>query len=283
MANQRNELLEQEELKTFLESAKVGDSIKISPTYGGQPQLGFDMALTISLYCPRCNFTQNHSRPSIKGVTNDPFLVSASGPALFSFACQNCYQPKIFTLSISRAESGPFQIQKIGEWPRAFPPLPKRLLKVVGDDREYLERGYQLELQGFGVGASAYYRRIVENRKNELLTEMHQAAIASSAPEEVIDHLQKAIGQWSFDTSVQMVKEYIPKRLLIQGHHNPLTLLHNALSEQLHSLTDFECLENAEAIREVLTELSDLIDSVLRDRESLHKAVSSLLKKPAPK
>jgi hypothetical protein len=59
--------------------------------------------------------------------------------------------------------------------------------------------------------------------------------------------------------------------------HNPLTLLHNALSEGLHELTDEECLTLARSIRVVLVELAERISTALKEEAQLKSAVSQLL------
>ncbi len=74
------------------------------------------------------------------------------------------------------------------------------------------------------------------------------------------------------------MKDAIPESLRIRGH-NPLTLLHPALSEGLHDKSDAECLELATSIRVVLTELADRISQALKDEAELTSAVTRLLKK----
>jgi hypothetical protein len=76
---------------------------------------------------------------------------------------------------------------------------------------------------------------------------------------------------------VESVKAAIPDALLIDGH-NPLTLLHKALSAGMHAQTDEECLEIASSIRIVLTELADRLGRILRDDAELKAAVGRLLK-----
>jgi hypothetical protein len=68
----------------------------------------------------------------------------------------------------------------------------------------------------------------------------------------------------------------IPEAILID-RHNPLTLLHSALSEGLHAQTDEECLELATSIRVVLTELADRISVALKEEAELKTAVNRLL------
>jgi hypothetical protein len=70
--------------------------------------------------------------------------------------------------------------------------------------------------------------------------------------------------------------------LLIDGR-NPLSLLHSALSEGLHEHTDEECLEIAQDIRVVLTELADRISLALKEEAELTQAVSRLLNRKSTK
>lgn len=66
------------------------------------------------------------------------------------------------------------------------------------------------------------------------------------------------------------------KRRLILDGQNPLTLLHRPLSQQLHGLTDEQCLQLATDIRIVLTALLENIADVLKDQDVLRAAVSRL-------
>ena len=53
-------------------------------------------------------------------------------------------------------------------------------------------------------------------------------------------------------------------------------LLHSALSEGVHALTDAECLELAHDVRIVLGELADRLVQVLKDEAKLGDAVNRL-------
>jgi hypothetical protein len=64
---------------------------------------------------------------------------------------------------------------------------------------------------------------------------------------------------------------------LLVGGHNPLTLLHNALSSGLHEDTDGGCLSLAQAVRVVLVDLSERLSQALRDEAELNNAVSRLM------
>ena len=75
-----------------------------------------------------------------------------------------------------------------------------------------------------------------------------------------------------------MAKDSLPESLLINGH-SPLKLLHSALSEGVHALTDEQCLEMASSVRVVLVELSDRLSQALKDEAELSKALTTIMNK----
>ena len=94
----------------------------------------------------------------------------------------------------------------------------------------------------------------------------------------LISELEAAKNKNQFSKAVESIKHTIPQVLLIDGH-NPLTLLHSALSEGLHAKTDEECLELATSIRVVLTELVERMSTALKDTAELKTAVSRIINK----
>ncbi len=63
---------------------------------------------------------------------------------------------------------------------------------------------------------------------------------------------------------------------MINGH-NPITLLHSALSIGLHAQTDEECLDSAHDVRIVLAELAERLGQAMKDHAELNSAVQRLL------
>src|SRR5438046_8892096 len=84
----------------------------------------------------------------------------------------------------------------------------------------------------------------------------------------ILQLFEKAAKETQFSKAIDDIKTAIPQVLLIDGH-NPLTLLHAALSEGLHGATDEDCLETATSIRVVLTELAERITIALKDLKEL--------------
>jgi hypothetical protein len=197
-----------------------------------------------------------------------------------TYRCDNCKRStKTFSLYIALdpkdATAG--TCYKFGELPQYGPPTPTRLLRLFGDERETFLKGRRCENQGLGIGAFAYYRRVVENQKNRILDEVIRVCEKIHAAPDVIKVLEDAKKETQFSKAMDNVKDAIPQALLIKGQHNPLTLLHTALSRGLHAQTDQECLDLAHDIRVVLVELAERLGQALKDEAELNTAVTRLM------
>ena len=91
-----------------------------------------------------------------------------------------------------------------------------------------------------------------------------------------------ALQETQFSKAVKRLRDAIPEKLLILDGKNPLTVLYQPLSQQLHGLTDQECLAQAADIRVVLTALLENIADVLKDRDELTRAAERLAVEPSP-
>ena len=169
---------------------------------------------------------------------------------------------------------------KFGESPGFGMPTPTRLLKLLGDQKDTFLKGRRCENQGLGIGAFVYYRRVVEHQKNRFLAEIISAAKLLNASGEQIAALEAAKDETQFTKAMTTVKDAIPEALLLRGH-NPLTLLHSALSAGVHEHSDAECLELAQDIRIVLVDLAERLGQALKDDAELKDAVSRLLNRKA--
>jgi hypothetical protein len=194
--------------------------------------------------------------------------------AVLHYQCRNCQRTKK-TFAIRAKQDG--HLLKMGEEPAFGPPLPARLQRLVQPDRDLLVKGYQSEIRGHGIGAFAYYRRVVEDGKDRLIDEIIKVCRKIPRAETFIPKLEQAKKETQFTNAVQLIADAIPDALRIDGH-NPLTLLHQALSKSLHNDSDEECLEAAEAIRLVLTEFADRLSQLLKEQAELTKALSKLFK-----
>lgn len=75
-------------------------------------------------------------------------------------------------------------MRKFLEIPQFGSPTRNRLLRLFGSDGNVFLKGRQCENHGLGIGAFSYYRRVVENHKDQLFDEIIKVA-KKIAPETV--------------------------------------------------------------------------------------------------
>lgn len=201
----------------------------------------------------------------------------------FEYRCRNCQAySKTFALHLRLITAKVAEAYKFGEFPAFGPPVPPRVLRLIEPDRDLFLSGRRCENQGLGIGAFAYYRRVVENQWSRLVDEIIRVARKIDAPEETIEALERSRDEKQFARAVKSLKGAIPPVLLINGH-NPLVLLHEGLSQGVHKLRDEECLNLATVIRVVLVELAEKLGQALKDEKELTDALSRLLNAHAAK
>jgi hypothetical protein len=194
-----------------------------------------------------------------------------------TYVCSNCRRTaKRYSLYLVPSDGGSGSAYKDGELPPYGPPTPARLIRLFGKDRDIFLKGRQCENHALGIGAFVYYRRVVESHKNQILDEIIRVSEKIESPGEVLAVLQAAKEEHQFSKAIEMVKDAIPQALLVNGH-NPMTLLHSALSVGLHEQTDEKCLELAHDVRIVLIELAERLSQALKDEAELNTAISRLM------
>lgn len=273
---------EQQTFAEFLESSPPNQLILISdlmtPKRLGNLNTAYYLKTPeIQLHCS--NETCNGVRffRCILG-SNVQLSFNESKDIFFKYKCANCQKSiKTFSVTATRTEEDEFgSLYKFGETPIFGPPTPARLLKLIGPDRDVFLKGRRCENQGLGVGAFVYYRRVVESQKNRILKEIIKVLVRLGASKENITLLDAAITETQFTKALEIAKPAIPESLLVNGH-NPLKLLHSALSDGIHNMSDEDCLGYAASVRIVLGELSERLSQALKDEAELTHAISRLL------
>lgn len=239
-------------------------------------------SLKPQLYC-ESESCMNYTFFEITPANQLSITLEAGGIKQLTYKCCNCSENiKTFFLkfeptnSINPDNKTIFTIEKIGQFPRHGQPLPKRASKLVGGERDFFLKGSISENQGMGIGAFSYYRRVIDAKKNRIFDEIIKVLKLSSGNEELIQELKAAQAETQFTKAVKKIKTALPDSLNIHGQ-NPLTLLYSALSEGLHMHTDDECLQYAQAIKIVFFELSEKLDSLLKESNELSDAVKILM------
>lgn len=243
------------------------------PSPGGQYQM---LTPDISLYCD--NQSCQGERLFEYLGEGHTFRIRSFKKTFIEYRCKNCEENiKRYAMFFFIDNDGKSLSVKIGEWPPFGPYVPPRVIKLIGPDRELFLQGRRAENQGMGIGAYAYYRRVVENQWGRMMQNIISAGERLKIPEENIEQLRTAMEERKFSKSLEIMKPAIPEEIRIKGH-NPLALLHDSLSVGIHRKDDTECLELAADIRVVLTELANRIGQALKDQSELDSALSRILK-----
>jgi hypothetical protein len=263
-------------LAQFLESHPPGSKAVIRDRVVSHHNRGpCFSAPELQLHCPdpKCGGTRSFASKS-------EYIALAYRPIGINYSCRNC-EKSIKTFALVYVEGtdadNPSELHKIGEFPAFGPPLPARLISMVGPDRELFLRGRRAENIGLGVGAFAYYRRVVEAQWHRFVEQIIKVAEVTNASPQMIATLKKANAEIQFKKAVALVKDGIPEALKISGQ-NPMTLLYAALSEGIHDHEDAACLELAGSVRVVLAELAERVGLALKDERELQEAVARLSK-----
>lgn len=248
-----------------------------------QPEYAYlDYPESIHVHCDheKCNGVRRHEKHdrTTQGLGKNHsyhFVV---------YVCSNCTTSvKIFGLKVVTEGEGTRAgvCTKIYQEPTFGSPIPKRLFQVIGEaNRDYYLQARRAIARGLGIGAYAYYRRMVENTKFALVHSVLEVAQATNASPAQIQLLKKAQTETQFSKAIEMLRGEgeIPAVLLIDGH-NPLALLHDLLSEGIHQLSDAECLDRAQEAEIVLCEIADRMQVAMTERKAVKAAISNILRR----
>ena len=109
-----------------------------------------------------------------------------------TYRCSDCQlERKHYSLLIDRKEPPSGMVTKFGELPPYGPPVPNRLLRLFSGDSHLFLKGRSCENQALGVGAFAYYRRVVESHKNQLFDEIIKVCKLTGGSQDFIAQLDE--------------------------------------------------------------------------------------------
>ena len=199
-----------------------------------------------------------------------------------TYRCRDCrITEKTIAVVIERKDLADVEVMKLGEYPPFSTPIPPLIQKrLETTSLEVYRKGVRATAQGLGIGAASYFRRIVESQWSLFVEEIRNAAKRLGVKD--LHVYDDALKTTQFKTAVEILEDAIPDKLLLLDGRNPLKLLHRALSQQLHVLTDDQCLEMATDIRVVLDAFLENIASVLKDEGELRAAADRLNKTKVP-
>jgi hypothetical protein len=203
----------------------------------------------IHMHCGVCNSEQTFNMSNDYAELFQYVNVPSCGQVVRAcYVCSACdrFQRQFF-LKIGEKKE---YVVKVGQEPSWEIEVDKNLAAMLANHADYYKKGLVCESQSYGIAAFAYYRRIVEEIIDQLLSEITDL-IDESERSQYIEALKKTQQTRVAQEKIDLVKDLLPAILRPEGM-NPLSALHSALSEGLHAQSDEQCMELALHTRQVL-------------------------------
>jgi hypothetical protein len=226
------------------------------------------------MYCQTCASEQTFN---VYGRSDNRRQI-IEGVSLLEYQCVSCKDFKqVYILSFELIENNMVGITKVGQFPPIDIAIDLELRSKLGPYVELYKKGRICESQGYGIGAYAYYRRIVELVIDTLLDDVPNL-LSDEEKKEYAIALVKTKSTQVAQEKIALVKDLLPPILRPNGV-NPLSILHGILSQGLHTGSDEECLDSASQIREVLVFLVHQISTASSASKNFTESMRKLLER----
>jgi hypothetical protein len=231
----------------------------------------------VDLFCQACDclrpFHDMRSRGAGSGTGTAASMLK-SGTSYFEYRCVTCRSEKQYLVQHEVGEDT-VRLQKYGELPR--PPLyrDRVMQKFLKDDRENYQKATACLANGYGIGAFAYLRRIVENNIGRLLDLVQKETDATGGDPAVAAALADLKKDTPMIERIKVANSALPPHLKPDGL-NPLGRLYQVLSEGVHAFSDAECLAQAQTASRCLAYLVNELTSRQAAREDFKRGISEI-------
>ncbi len=168
-------------------------------------------------------------------------------------------------------------IRKVGQLPPWDIQPDKELQSILGDYIGYYKNGLICESQGYGIGAYAYYRRIIEEIIDSLLEQIG-SLIEQGENIQYMEALERTKQTNITQEKIKLVYDLLPP-ILNPEEFNPLKTLHQVLSEGVHGRSDDACLKDAEVLRETTLFLVKAVLRSIKEKKEFTDKMRKLLER----
>lgn len=242
---------------------------------GGRPTTDFRLTPLAAIIpdrlendCPPCEKVTWHSRKTSNST-------QGGGLEVVSYLCKNC-EKAILTVWVRWSIQKEFvTFEKYGQHPKLEIRPAKSLKKVLGTKAALYQKGLISRHQGYGLGAVAYLRRVVEDTIDEMIDALLQAMRETTSDEGAIAKIEEAKTSRAVKDKIKAVADLVPNHLR-PGGVNPFGLLYGLLSTGLHDQTEEECLDIADGIIKVFDHVFVEMSAHVEHRKSFTTGIQAL-------
>ncbi len=276
--------------KNFLEEYSLFKKVNLAEAYP-EEKIKYLPKPPINMYCKQCDSEQTFkmlNQYDELGEVVYPETIKANLNLILrvKYGCAACGESQhVFYIRFIKKlinegkenEEEKYFLQKVFQDPPREPSVDKNLKKTLGKDIDYYKKGLISESQGYGIAAFAYFRRIIENIIDDLLS-MIPNLMEDEEKEKYMEALEKTKKEHVAADKIKLVKDLIPK-VLMPDDQNPLSIIYGVLSNGLHKEEDDDCLEKAEIIRSSLVFLVRQIKNTQSESKDFTQRMKNLLEK----
>ena len=192
----------------------------------------------LSLHCNKCA-KETYWETEIYSSTDNK-----QGFTTKQYACRNCGRSHVTYYFYWGQAAKSASFFKVGQWPELEETVSDTLVNAMTpEDLKLYKNALRLRNFNLGIASMAYMRRVVENRMNDMLDVLHEAARVHNAPAEVLARHEEIKKDKRFSVKVDYAGDLLPVNLRPAGHPNPIAVLHELTSGGLHAKSDAECVD----------------------------------------
>lgn len=169
--------------------------------------------------------------------------------------CQSCNKNQVHFLlhvftTVNDENVRTITIQKVGVSPQVKT-LPRTEVTKFFDreSNTWYFKGINAISENYGIGALAYFRRIIEKELIHIIEEIKELPDSHSSEIQML--LDEHNRQPSLSTIYENIFPHLPNSLKSLGD-NPIRILYNQTSEGLHSMSETEAMAKANGIQQLL-------------------------------
>ena len=192
-----------------------------------------------------------------------------------AYTCRNCRSNIVnywFTWEEHKDDN---EFMKVGQWPPlAIEPTPALADSLGKEESELYKKALINANFSYGIGALAYFRRVIENKVNNLIDLIADAARNAQFELEQVARIEEVKTNRHLDTRIEFAAKILSTHLR-PGGHNPLDKLYAVASAGLHGESDEECLRIFEEARFVFEYLFKNLTLTNEDAREYVKRLSS--------
>lgn len=167
------------------------------------------------------------------------------------YQCRNCGKEGCHYYFIWQEKQDFNIFVKVGQYPELEERVSETLSESLGPaDLKLFKNALRMRNFNLGLAAVAYMRRVVENRMNDMLDILREAAVAhNDATPELQAAFDAIKAEKRFAMKVEFAGKLLPSSLRPPGKPNPMGVLHDLASDGIHAKSDEECVQIFDSCR----------------------------------